>query len=261
MTNTSTDKPAAPRALRGFPSLLILATLVGSLNLAGTPSPGRGQDQTAPASSEANLLRFLGIEASAESIDYVQNKTQFQLQDLLTEQRHPATWSLSERIQKDVAAGLGMIVSVDEDIVVKLRNLAEDPAMLDQMARAVEKAVLEGRSIYVYGCGATGRLAKQMESGLWRPFWRRAMAEPKAGPKLIDRFGRNIEERLIGEMTGADRALISSLEGFEDLQLIGRLQLQDRGIKKGDVVICVTEGGKRPRSSEPSWPPGRNGEP
>ena len=45
-------------------------------------------------------------------------------------------------------------------------------------------------------------------------------------------------------MTGGDRALISSLEGFEDLQLIGRLQLQDRGVGRGDVVICVTEGGE-----------------
>jgi hypothetical protein len=45
-------------------------------------------------------------------------------------------------------------------------------------------------------------------------------------------------------MTGADRALISSLEGFEDLQLIGRLQLQDHGIRRGDAVICVTEGGE-----------------
>jgi hypothetical protein len=45
-------------------------------------------------------------------------------------------------------------------------------------------------------------------------------------------------------MTGADRALISSLEGFEDLQLIGRRQLLDHGIRKGDVVIAVTEGGE-----------------
>jgi N-acetylmuramic acid 6-phosphate (MurNAc-6-P) etherase len=45
-------------------------------------------------------------------------------------------------------------------------------------------------------------------------------------------------------MTGADRALISSLEGFEDLQLIGRLQLADRRIRRGDTVICVTEGGE-----------------
>jgi N-acetylmuramic acid 6-phosphate (MurNAc-6-P) etherase len=45
-------------------------------------------------------------------------------------------------------------------------------------------------------------------------------------------------------MTGGDRALISALEGFEDLQLVGKLQLQDRGIQKGDVVFCITEGGE-----------------
>jgi len=225
-------------------ALLLLALAAGTLGLAGPETGARGQEPAAPAPAETNLLRLLGIEASAESIDYVQNKTQFQLQDLLTEQRHPATWSLSERVQKDAAAGLGMILAVDEDIVARLAGLAADPTALEQMARAVERAILGGRSIYVYGCGATGRLAKQMESGLWRPFWRRAKADAKAGPKLVARFGPEIEDRLIGEMTGADRALISSLEGFEDLQLIGRLQLEDRGIKKGDVVICVTEGGE-----------------
>ena len=45
-------------------------------------------------------------------------------------------------------------------------------------------------------------------------------------------------------MTGGDRALVSSLEGFEDLQLIGKLQYQDNGIKKGDMVFAVTEGGE-----------------
>ena len=43
-------------------------------------------------------------------------------------------------------------------------------------------------------------------------------------------------------MTGGDRALISSLEGLEDLQLIGDLQLDDHKIRKGDLVFAVTEG-------------------
>jgi hypothetical protein len=51
-----------------------------------------------------------------------------------------------------------------------------------------------------------------------------------------------LKDLLIGEMTGGDRALISSLEGLEDLQLIGELQLQDHRIKKGDLVFAVTEG-------------------
>jgi len=194
--------------------------------------------------SKANLLRLLGIEPAAESVDYVRTKTQFQLHTLLTEQRHPKTWPLGERVREDTLAGLKMLSSVDDDIRAKLDELAAAPGVLEQAAQAVESAVLGGRKIYVYGCGATGRLAKQMESAFWRPFWRKVLADGRLRRKLAGRLPAGVEDSLIGEMTGADRALISSLEGFEDLQLIGRLQLRDRGVRKGDVVICVTEGGE-----------------
>ena len=49
---------------------------------------------------------------------------------------------------------------------------------------------------------------------------------------------------VIGELTGGDRALVNSLEGFEDLQVIGKLQLEENNIQKGDVVFAVTEGGE-----------------
>jgi N-acetylmuramic acid 6-phosphate etherase len=202
--------------------------------------------QESGGGAKGNLLRLLGIEPSAESVDYVENKTQFQLHTLLTEQRHPKTWFLGERVREDTLAGLKMLSSVDDDIQAKMGELIADPGTLEQAARAVETAILGGRKIYVYGCGATGRLAKQMESTFWRPFWRRVKADGRIWKKAAVRLpaGETIEEELIGEMTGADRALISSLEGFEDLPLIGRLQLHDRGIEKGDVVICVTEGGE-----------------
>ena len=202
-----------------------------------------GQEATETA---GGLLKLLGVEPSAESVDYVQSKTQFQLHTLLTEQRHQKTWYLGERIQKDTLTGLKMLSSVDDDILAKMGELAKAPEALEQAARAVETAILGGKKIYIYGCGATGRLAKQMESTFWRPFWRKVKADGKIWKKAAGRIpaGAAIEESLVGEMTGADRALISSLEGFEDLQLIGRLQLRDRGIEKGDVVICVTEGGE-----------------
>jgi len=204
------------------------------------------QDQPAAAQAEARtgLLKLLGIEPSAESIDYVRTKTQFQLHTLLTEQRHQKTWPLGERVREDTLAGLKMLSSVDDDIRAKMDELAAAPDALEQAARAVEEAIRSGRKIYVYGCGATGRLAKQMESTFWRPFWRKVEADRTIWRKLRGRIPAGIEGALIGEMTGADRALISSLEGFEDLQLIGRLQLQDRGIARGDIVICVTEGGE-----------------
>ena len=197
-----------------------------------------------PKEGEVGLLKLLGLEAPPESIDYVQNKTPFQLHTLLTEQRHPKTWNLSERIAKDTAAGLGMLFSVDEDIAARLDALASETKEVERAAGAVEEAILSGNKIYIYGCGATGRLAKQMESSFWRPFWKKVKGQDKVWAKLGGAVPGDIGERLIGEMTGADRALISSLEGFEDLQLIGRLQLRDRGVRKGDVVICVTEGGE-----------------
>jgi len=207
---------------------------------------GRGQEKPAGEAPAGGLLKLLAIEPSAESVDYVLNKTQFQLHTLLTEQRHQKTWYLGERIQEDTLAGLKMLSAVDDDIAARMDELAAAPEAVEQAARAVEGAIRSGRKIYVYGCGATGRLAKQMESTFWRPFWRGVKADERIWKKAAGRLpaGEAIDASLIGEMTGADRALISSLEGFEDLQLIGRLQLHDRGIEKGDVVVCVTEGGE-----------------
>jgi N-acetylmuramic acid 6-phosphate (MurNAc-6-P) etherase len=206
--------------------------------------PSFSQEPQTTPKEKLNLLDLLGIVPPAESVDYIQDKTQFQLHTLLTEQRHRKTWNLSERIQKDYESGLRMLFSVDEDIVDRLTELAQEEELFEMAIKSIQDALLYGHKIYVYGCGATGRLAKQMESTFWRPFWKDVKDRPKIWPKVGPRLGGDIEDRLIGEMTGADRALISSLEGFEDLQLIGRLQLEDRGVKKGDVVICVTEGGE-----------------
>jgi N-acetylmuramic acid 6-phosphate etherase len=239
MIRISTDK----KGHRPFPPVpVILIISIFGIGIARGLS-ARPQE-IPPQTARAGLLKILGLEASPESIDYVQNKTQFQLHTLLTEQRHPKTWNLSERLQKDIPDGLKMLFSVDDDIVVRLEAMASDSQALEPLVSALEQAVLDRRRIYIYGCGATGRLAKQMESSFWRPFWRTLKADAKIWPKLESRLSPSLEEDLVGEMTGADRALISSLEGFEDLPLIGRLQLADRGIRRGDVVICVTEGGE-----------------
>lgn len=201
-----------------------------------------GCSSLAADDNKEQVLSWLKIEASPQSVDYVNNQKQFQLHTLLTEQRHAKTWNLSFRIKNNTVDGLAMLFSVDEDISAKFEQLAQDTKELERASQQVEKAIRGGRKIYVYGCGATGRLAKQMESTFWRPFWRK-LRKSELWPK-IKHVPDNVENLLIGEMTGADRALISSLEGFEDLQLIGHLQLQDRGIQKGDLVFCVTEGGE-----------------
>ncbi len=231
--------------LRGGLSVWLKRSLgLALVAAAGLGALAAGQAAPQAASGEDNLLKLLGIQTSEESLDYVMNKTQFQLHTLLTEQRHPRTMNLSEKVQSDAAAGLDLLFGVDEDVAAKLADLAADARLLEGLSEQAGAALLSGRKIYVYGCGATGRLAKQMESAFWRPFWRRVKALPDIWAKLKGPLGPDIEERLIGEMTGGDRALISSLEGFEDLQLIGRLQLQDRRVERGDFIVAVTEGGE-----------------
>jgi N-acetylmuramic acid 6-phosphate etherase len=194
-----------------------------------------------------SILDLLELRPSDESLDFIRNKGQFHLFTLLTEQRHEHTMRLGYDAAADTQRALEQILDVDEDIVRRFETLAQEPAALERMAAAMAAAIREGRRIYFYGCGATGRLAKQMESSFWRPFWKRLRAGV-IGAALAERIDavlpRAAEELVVGEMTGADRALVVSLEGFEDLQLLGALQLSDHGIRRGDLVICVTEGGE-----------------
>ncbi len=39
--------------------------------------------------------------------------------------------------------------------------------------------------------------------------------------KVTKIVGENVADKVIGELTGGDRALVNALEGFEDLQIIG----------------------------------------
>src|SRR5512141_877266 len=104
----------------------------------------------------SKILELLRVAPSAQSLDYVANKQQFHLFNLLTEQRHPRTWHLSSTIQADVEAGLRMLLSVDEDITSRFAELARDTSKLEQAVEAVAEALKLGHRIYVYGCGATG---------------------------------------------------------------------------------------------------------
>lgn len=190
-----------------------------------------------------DILSLLKIKSNPQSDDYVLNKKQFQLHTLLTEQRHPRTWSLSFTVKDNVEEGLEQIISVDQDISKTFHRIAENTDLIDRAVQSVTRAIRERKKIFIYGCGSTGRLAKQMESALWRPFWQK-IKRSAFWDRLKRSLPDDIEDRLIGEMTGGDRALISALEGFEDLQIVGRLQLHDRGMERGDVVFCITEGGE-----------------
>ena len=119
---------------------------------------------------------------------------------------------------------------MDEDISEKFTQIVTDEALMawmGQAAAAMEEAIVtQGLKIYIYGCGSTGRLAKQIESELWKQFWNKLEKNyPEVWAKVCSQFGDDdrMQDKVIGELTGGDRALVNALEGFEDLQIIGQL--------------------------------------
>lgn len=230
----------------GIPLLLFL--LVVNLFSASLSTKGRNtsQESQAVTDREINLLKLLAIIPSPESIDFVQEKTSYHLHTLVTEQRHLKTWNLSDRIAQDLEAGLRMLFAVDEDISTKLLSLGRESGGIERAVQAMEGAILSGHKIYLFGCGETGRWAKWVESSIWRPFWKELQERKKIWAKVSSLVREGIENRLVGEMPGADRAIISPLERWEELMVTGRLQLEERGIEPGDVVFCVSASGESP---------------
>ena len=161
MTSISTDK-------KGPPFIPLIPIILISFIGIRFPLSARPQELP-PQTVRAGLLKLLKLEASPESIDYVQRKTQFQLHTLLTEQRHPKTWNLSERLQKDIAEGLTMLFSVDEDIVARLEALGSESRALEPLVAALEQALL-ARSV----CSTPGGGKKASRVSRWAQDWTKA---------------------------------------------------------------------------------------
>ena len=151
---------------------------------------------------------------------------QFRLGELPTEQSHPWTQHLSQRVQSDLPGALEVLQRVDKRALGVL--LAEQRRIAD-LAGAISATLRSGGRIFLAGCGATGRLALTLEA-LCRGGW---IAEPSRGS-------------VVGFMAGGDAALIRSLEGFEDRPDYGRRQLEELGFSEDDLLVGITEGGETP---------------
>ena len=177
----------------------LISSVVFFLSLLILHVSALSNDQISPQESQreidkkATLLRLLNLIPSPESIDYVQEQTQYQLHALLTEQRHPKTWNLSDRIIQNMEAGLRMLFTVDEDIDAKLRSLGSDSQILERAVQAVEEAILSRRKIYLFGCQETGRWTKWVENSVWRSFWRNLQTKKKIWAKVRPEVGDLIE--------------------------------------------------------------------
>lgn len=178
--------------------------------------------------------------------EFLKTTGDFRLGDLVTEQPHPRSIDLSRIARHDTASGLAVLFDVDRDVVATYAAWARS----DQPARlsaAVLEALRNGGRVFFTGCGATGRLAIQLDS-IWRAFWQARRRSGRLTP-APDTW----EDRTRSVLAGGDYALVKSVEGFEDFAPFGRRQLADMGVSKGDVVFAMTEGGETPFVIGTAW--------
>jgi len=173
--------------------------------------------------------------AAERARQFLAEATQFRLGKLLTESPHPRSAQLSQRAGESIPAGLEVLFDIDRDVVETYRQWVESDAP-GRIRDEVLAALRAGGRLFFTGCGATGRLSIQLDS-IWRDFWQRRRASGLPG---VDEW----EDRTFSVMAGGDFALIKSVEGFEDYTQFGRRQIRDRGVRAGDVVFAITEGGE-----------------
>ena len=169
--------------------------------------------------------------------DFLENEKQFHLGVIPTEQSNPITKNLSATIMKDTAKGVKTIFDADKYVAPVARaafNTPEFAAFVDDIKRCMD----EKRKVVFSSVGASGRMAVQME-GAWRCFWQ----------GLVDKLPNHRHEFLaLGDVvtsfiTGGDRAVVRSVENFEDYMTFGAKQVDEAEMTKGDVLVALSECG------------------
>jgi N-acetylmuramic acid 6-phosphate etherase len=186
-------------------------------------------------------------DAVEKAKKFLNEERAFRLGELLTESSHPKTRNLSETARADLPAAVRLLQSVDEEIPPVVSTVLEQD-VFQQLVAALVAALSAGKRVFFTGCGATGRLSILLEAA-WRQFWHRFKRDHK---DIAVKIGE-VEDSVISIMAGGDFALIKSVEGFEDFPDFGRYQLKEAGVRSGDVVIAITEGGETPFVIGTAW--------
>ena len=169
------------------------------------------------------------------SKDFIDNEKQFHLGVIPTEQSNSLTVGLSDAIKKDTAEGIKVIYSADGNIS-KVAKTNFDSPEFKNMVKDIRRAVDEKRRVVISSVGASGRLALQLNA-TWRKYW----ADMAAKLPLRGREFWEIGEVFDAFTTGGDRAVVRSVENFEDYMTFGAQQIRDAKVGKGDVVIALAE--------------------
>ena len=154
---------------------------------------------------------------------FLRQARDYQLGDLPTESRHPLTGDLADLSRHDLPRALQLLKQVDcSCLETVLRKSAGVAALASRMHGCLDR----GRRVFIYGCGASGRLSLSLEY-LWR---------------LVHRGSDAVR----GFMSGGDLALVHSIESFEDHPEYGARQVAESGFQPDDLFVGCTEGGETP---------------
>ena len=159
-----------------------------------------------------------------DSEEYLKQAHKFKLGFLPTEQSHPETWLLSDYAKNDISQGIEVLKQLDINVLSVLQSKQKQA---HELSITIKKVFSGGGKVYLFGCGATGRLSLLIES-IWNQLY----------PNKVG--------QVMSFMSGGDIALVQSVEGFEDFTDYGARQLTDMGFTEKDLLICSTEGGETP---------------
>ena len=171
------------------------------------------------------------------SKDFLENEKQFHLGVIDTEKCNPLTKNLSYVIADSTVKGVQTIYKADKYIADKAASCFETEEF-KFMVSEIKRAMDQGKKVVFSSVGASGRMAITLDSD-WRKFWNELT---QVLPERHAQFAKLVEV-VSSFTTGGDRALVRSVENFEDYMTFGAQQVIEADIHEGDVLVGLSECG------------------
>jgi len=169
--------------------------------------------------------------------DFLNNEKQFHLGVINTEQSNPLTKTLSYDIQESTVKGVQTVYRADKYIGDKASECFKSEEF-KYMVSEIKRAMDQGKQVVFSSVGASGRMAITLDSD-WRKFWN---SLTQILPERHAQFAK-LTDCVSSFTTGGDRALVRSVENFEDYMTFGAQQVIEADIHEGDVLVGLSECG------------------
>ena len=169
-------------------------------------------------------------QAQQAADDFLNNETQYRLGFIEAEQSNPITKTVGQTFRKNTAAGVRMLLQVDEALACTFeKSVASESFLL--LKKQIAQALTGGGRILLSGCGSSGRLSFAVEA-----CWRTAIQKMSCKYPQLAQY----EDRVQTIMTGGDFTIIRSVESFEDSTVVSENQTRLFLPSAADLLIGVT---------------------